>query len=180
VSLAYASDRLMAGADASYQIRKSTLSVGYEREAYDRDFREADTTEDRITLSWRLRPARWANVRARYVFGNRNGDYDPFVTRQSYWYTPSEANDADNPGFTFSNHPDMVRFDVADRRRRHGELTLTLNVRDAVSISGHMRYRKDDFDSGVVPTLALTGGIGELTALSPGDQLGLLNDTRVR
>lgn len=52
------------------------------------------------------------------------------MTRQSYWYTRTEANDNDNPGFTFSNHPDMRRFDTADRRRNQTEFTLTLAPRD--------------------------------------------------
>jgi hypothetical protein len=181
VSLPFASDRTTAGIDASYRIMKSTLSLGYEREAVERDFREANTDENRVTLSWRLRPARWANLRARYVFGSRDGDYDPFVTREGYWYAPTEANDLNNPQFTFDNHPDMVRFDVADRRRHQGEFTLTLNPRETLSFSGHIRYRTDNFDSDVRPTqpLALTG-VGDVTATTPGDQLGLLKDTRAR
>lgn len=181
VNLAYASDRSSAGGDLSYRVRRSTVSLGYEREAIDRDFREADTTEHRLTLAWRLRPASRVNVRARYGFGNRNGDYDPFVTRQSYWYTSAEANDADNPGFSFSNHPDMVRFDVSDRKRHQGEITLTLNPREAVSISGNVRLRRDNFDSDVRPTLPFAGRPpGEVDAASPGDQLGLIDNTHLR
>lgn len=181
INLAYASDRTNAGFDASYRIRRSTVTLGYEHESINRDFREADTDENRVTLSWRARPAGWANLRARYVFGSRGGDHDPFVTRQSYWYDPSEATDADNPRFTFSNHPDMVRFDVADRQRHQGEFTLTLTPSEAVSIAATARYRNDDFDSNVAPSRPLaTTGVGDVRALTPGDQLGLLNNTQHR
>ena len=181
VNLAFASDRTTAGLDASYRFLKSTCNFGYEREGVQRDFREADTVEDRVTLSWRLRPARWANLRARYVLGRRNGDYNPFVTRQSYWYAATEANHSDNPVFTFSNHPGMVKFDVADRVRHQGEFTVALNARGSFSLSRHIRYRNDDFDSDVRPTQPLSGtGFGETAATTPGDKLGLLKDSRIR
>ncbi|MBI4457296.1 MAG: MtrB/PioB family outer membrane beta-barrel protein [Acidobacteria bacterium] len=181
VSLPFASDRTTGGFDASYRILKSTVNFGYEREKIQRDFREADTDENRVTVSWRLRPARWTTLRARYVYGKRNGDYDPFVTREGYWYTRAEATDFNNPQFTFDNHPDMVRFDAADRRRHQGEFTLILNAGESISFSGHVRYRTDDFDSDVRPTqpLALTG-FGEVSATTPGNQLGLLKETRAR
>ena len=181
VNLPYASDRFDTGLDAAYQIGRSTFSAGYEREFIWRNFRDADTAEDRLTVSWRARPVAWANLRARYVFGSRDGDLEPFANRQSYWYTLAEANDADNPAFSFTNHPDMVRYDVADRRRHQGEFTLTLTPRDIVSIAATVRYQTDDFDSGVVPRSPLAEtGIGEVTAMTPGDQLGLLEDTRLR
>ncbi len=182
VNLPYASDRTTGGIEGNYRIMRSTFSFGYERQAIRREFREADTSEDRLTLSWRLRPASWVNLRARYLFGDRrSGEFNPYVNRQSYWYTRTEANDQDNPQFTFTNHPDMVRFDVADRRRQQGEFTLTLNPLESVSLSGHIRYRKDDFDSNTKPSSPLADTeFGEVTSVSPGDQLGLLKDKRLR
>ena len=179
INLPYASDRTNGGAEASYRILKSTFIVGYEREAVQREFREADTDEDRVTFSWRARPARWLNLRARYLYGRRQGDYDPFVTREGYWYAPAEATDLNNPQFTFDNHPDMRRYDVSDRRRHQGELSLTLKLAEKFSLSGHIRYRTDNFDSRVRPVQPLAStGVGEQTATTPGNQLGLLKDTR--
>lgn len=181
VNLAYGSDRVSAGADVTYRIRRSTLAFGYEGESVQRDFRQADTAEHRVNVSWRARPVGWANLRARYLYGRRGGDYNSFVTRQSYWYSLAEANDADNPAFTFSDHPDMVKFDVADRRRHQAEFSLALTPRDTVSIAASVRYRNDDFDSDVRSSqpLAVTG-IGEVTAATPGNQLGLLKNERLR
>jgi hypothetical protein len=182
INLAYASDRSNAGADATYRVKpwRSSVALGYEHEWIDRDYRESDTGEHRLTALFRARPASWANLRARYLLGARNGTYNPFVTRQSYWYERTEANDADNPGFTFSNHPDMRRFDTADRRRNHGEFTFTLAPRDVFSVSANVSYRGDDFDSEVSPSRPLTDTGYEEGALTPGAQLGLLKDNRLR
>ncbi len=181
-NLAYASNRTNTGIDATYRVRpwRSSLTLGYEREWITRKYREADTGEDRVTASFRARPARWANLRAQYRFGDRDGTYDPFVTRRSYWYESSEVSDTDNPRFTFSNHPDMRRYDNSARRRNQADFTLTLTPRDAFSLAASVRYRGDDFERGVTPSRPLAGtGFSGQDAVSPGTQLGLLEDTRL-
>lgn len=183
INLPYASDRTNAGVDAAYHVTpwRSSVGLGYELESIDRDHREQNTDEHRVTASFRARPARWANLRARYLFGDRGGTYDPFVTRESYWYGPEEATDRDNPRFTFSNHPDMRRFDTSDRRRHQTDVTLTVTPRDVFSLAGSVRYRNDDFDSEVTPVRPLAAtGVGEVDAVTPGTQLGLLEEERLR
>lgn len=148
----------------------SSLGLGWELEQVDRAYREADTTENRLRASFRARPAGWVSLRTSYVYGKRDGDYDPFVTGQSYWYLPSEVGtDRDNPQFAFSNHPDMRRYDVADRERQQVDGTATF-TRSAVSVSASVRYRKDDFDSGVLPIQPILGtGVLDEGAFTPGD-----------
>lgn len=185
INLGYASDRTNGGIDATYRTRawRSSLTLGYERESVAREHREADTDENRLTAAFRARPARWANLRARYMFGDRDGGtYNSLVNRESYWYALADAgSDADNPRFAFSNHPDMRRFDVSDRRRHQADVTLTLTPRDVFSLATSVRYRNDDFESGVTPSRPLAGtGVGEQDAVSPGSQLGRLDDTRLR
>ena len=184
VSVAYAVDRTDAGLDATYRMPgRTTFTLGFQRETIDRDYREADTSENRLTAVLRLRPSRRMTVRARYVLGTREGDgYDRDVTRQSYWYVPADVGtDQDNPTSTFSNHPDMRRYDVSDRQRQQFDLTLNLTPRDAVAVSGYVRYRTDDFDSDVQSSQPLLGtGLADQNAATPGDQLGRLEDTRLR
>jgi hypothetical protein len=120
VNLAYASDRTTrAPRRRSARGRRGPAwPWGTNSRTSSANFRETDTTEHRLTAALRMRPRPWANLRVRYLLGQRDGDYDPFAPRQSYWYAPADAGtDQDNPQFTFSNHPDMVRYDVADRRR---------------------------------------------------------------
>jgi MtrB/PioB family decaheme-associated outer membrane protein len=182
VNAPYATDRMHAGVEATYRLpARSTLGVGYERESFSREHREADTAEDRLTLSLRTRAARWANLRARYILGSRNGDeYHGNFTREGYWYERAEAgSDNNNPRFTFDNHPDMRRFDVIDRMRNQLDLTLNLTPTDVFTISGSVRYRSDDFDAGVTSVRPLDAGVGDPNAATPGQQLGLLEDSRV-
>ena len=183
INVPYGQDRTSAGLLATYRLSawKSSLALGYERDSVDRDHREADTDENRLTATFRARPASWVKLRARYLYGKRDGDYDPFVTREGYWYAPREATDLNNPQFTFDNHPDMVRYDVADRARNQGDVSLTLTGADKVAVTASVRYRKDDFDSDVRPTQPLAStGVGQVSATSPGIQLGLLTDERTR
>jgi len=74
----------------------------------------------------------------------------------------------------------MRRFDTSDRRRNIGEFTLTLAPREVFSVSANVRYRADDFDSKVTASRPLAGTGYEETALTPGAQLGLLKDNRLR
>jgi MtrB/PioB family decaheme-associated outer membrane protein len=182
-NLAYAYDTLNLGAEAQWRLEpwRSTLVGGIEREEIGRDYREADTSEDRLTLQWRARPNDRLALKARYLFGDREGNgYNGVVTRQSYWYTPEQVGtDNDNPQFTFSNHPDMRRFDVADRERNQLELSATWMPRQALNLSASFSLRDDDYDSGVRSTQPLAGlALADAGLFTPGDQLGLLEDDR--
>jgi MtrB/PioB family decaheme-associated outer membrane protein len=183
VSLPYAWDRQNAGAEATWRLpARSAITMGYERESVGREFREADTTEDLVRAAWRMRPARWLSVQGRYVYGTRDGGtYNNTVTHEGYWYAPSEANDNNNPLLTFDNHPDMRRYDVSDRKRQQFDLTFNLTPGDLFAVSAFVRYRNDDFESDVAPSQPLLGTtLADRNATTPGDQLGLLEDQRVR
>jgi hypothetical protein len=178
INLAYAQDRTSAGATATYRLGggwNSSLAVGYEYDAVDRDYREADTGEHRLVATFRARAAQGLRLRARYAYGNRDGDYDPFVTRQSYWYTTRFDND--HPRVSFSSHPDMVRYDVSDRLRHQAEASLTLAPKGTWALTGTVRYTSEDYDSDVQPFVADFGQVG---ATSPGGQLGLLESQKLR
>jgi MtrB/PioB family decaheme-associated outer membrane protein len=183
VSVPYAWSRQDLGAEATWRLaRRNTISVEYQREAFTREHREADTTEHIIRATWRGRPTSWFSLRGRYILGLRNGsDYNNEVTHEGYWYAPNEATDANNPALTFDNHPDMRRYDVSDRQRQQFDLTASVTSADMVAVSAYIRSRRDDFDSDVTPSQPLLGtGLPEQAAVSPGDQLGKLEDNRLR
>ena len=183
VSLPYAWDRQHGGAEVNWRLpARTTFSFTYEREAISRDFREADTTEDLIRASLRVRPARWITVTGRMLLGDRDAsDYHYNVTDEGYWYAPGEANDNNNPQFTFDNHPDMRRYDVIDRLRKQYDVTVNATVGDIAGVTAFVRYRGDDYDSDVQPIQPLAGsGFADAAATTPGDQLGLLEDNRLR
>lgn len=184
VNLPYAWDRQNVGADATWRLpARSSFTFGYEREVFDRAHREvAKTIEDILRATWRTRAAHWMSLEARYLQSVRDGGvYNDLVTREKYWYTQADNPDNNNPALTFENHPDMRRFDVADRLRRQFGLRLNLTPRDIFAVSAYVRYRKDDFDSDVLPSQPLLGtGLNDQAAITPGDQLGRLNDTQTR
>lgn len=183
VSVPYAFDRQNAGAEATWRLpARTSLVFGYEREGVQRTHREADTTEDILRLTWRTRAARWMNLEARYLQGIRDAtEYNNEVTHEGYWYAQAGGVDNNNPALTFDNHPDMRRFDVIDRDRRQLDVRVNLTPRDVVAVSSFVRYRRDDYDADVSSSQPLLGtGLAEQAAASPGDQLGHLEDTRMR
>lgn len=183
VNMAYSYDQMNYGLETAYNLPfwRTTLGLGYEREDIDREFREANTEENILKASVKTRPTDWLTVRAKYLYGDRDGgDYNNTVTAQSYWYALADAGtDRDNPQFTFSNHPDMRRFDVSDRERDQFDLAATVMPTAGMDLTASYRYRNDDYASGVAATQPLlASGIGvaagDDTASTPGDQLGLL------
>ena len=178
VSLPYAWDQQRYGMDVTWRIRplNGTIGLGYERDDIGREFREAETSEHILRASLRVRPASWLALRAKYLRGDRDGGtYDWAARRQSYWYDPADAGaDNDNPQFTFSNHPDMRRYDVSDRRRDRVDVTATVTPAAALSVSATLGYRRDDFDADVSPSQPLLDrSLADSAAATPGDQLGL-------
>ena len=183
VNLAYAYDQTNYGLETSYNLplMRTTLGLGYEREDIDREFREANTEENIIKASLKTRPTDWLTLRAKYLYGDRDGgEYNNNVTAQSYWYALADAGtDRDNPQFTFSNHPDMRKFDVSDRERDQFDLAATVMPMAGLDLTASYRFKKDDYASGVTSTQPLlVSGLGvadaDDTASTPGDQIGLL------
>lgn len=187
-NLAYAFERQSYGIDARRYLGtwRTTLGLGYSHSEVERDFREANTDEDVLNASLRSRPTSWLSLNARYLHGNRTGDgYDYHVTSQTYWYPFAlAANEVDNPQYLFADHPDLRRSDVSDRLRDQFSVGATVAARQDLDLTAAYRYRKDDFDSAVGAVAPLAGTDVPLpnpddeNALTPGRQLGILEDLR--
>jgi len=178
-SLAYAYEQQNYGLDASYSMNfwRTTLGLKFEREEIERDYRESDTDENIYTASLRTRPTDWMTLRAKYLYGDRDGSsYDNTATSASYWYTQSNVGtDLDNPKFTFSNHPDTRKYDVIDRERHQLDLAASFMLTENLDLTSSYRWQDDDYDSGVNRAQPLSG-TEFLTneGYTPGNQLGLL------
>jgi MtrB/PioB family decaheme-associated outer membrane protein len=158
-NLAYAYDQQNYGLDATYNLAlwRTTLGLGFEREEIDRDYREADTEENRYKFSVRARPANWLSLRAKYLFGDREGDsYNNDVTAAGYWYDKTASTNLDNPALTFTNHPDMRKFDVSDRERQQVDLAATIMPTERLDLSATYRWQNDDYEAGVTQTQPLS------------------------
>ena len=187
-NLPYAFDRLRAGMDVRQYFRfwRSTVGLEFTRENINRDYREANTNENILEASLRTRPIKMLTLTAGYIYGSRTGDgYDYTINKLGYWYSFEQGeNQVDNPQFLFANHPDLRRFDVSDRKRNEFRTSATYTTQNNVDINVSYRFRKDDFDSNVKPFAPLAGitvplpNPDDANAMTPGLQLGLLDDAR--
>jgi len=50
-------------------------------------------------------------------------------------------------GFPFENHPDLRKFNQADRQRQGGEIYASFMPAEEVAISGSINYNEDDYDN---------------------------------
>lgn len=156
---------------------KGSVTVGFEREDFGREHLEAEaTTENIVRLAWSGRPAKWLSARARLYRGVLDaGEYNWRAASESYWYAPTDANDNNNPKYSFENHPDTRAYTMADRARDQADLTVTLTPMATLSLAARFKTRTDDFDSDVTsiqPLIGLT--VADREARTPGKQLGLL------
>ncbi|MBI2570623.1 MAG: MtrB/PioB family outer membrane beta-barrel protein [Candidatus Schekmanbacteria bacterium] len=179
-NLAYSYDQMRYGVDTFYNFASRTsVGLSLARDEIDRDFRQANTAENTAKATLRTRPASWLTLRGEALFGDREGEsYNTFVTSSSYWYDPT-GKDKDNPKVSFTDHPDMRKSDVSDRRRNQLELNATVMPTSTLNLGASILLRDDDFDSDVKPTQPLlnnpfAASDADRLASTPGDQLGLL------
>jgi MtrB/PioB family decaheme-associated outer membrane protein len=169
-----------------FSLWRTSLALGFEREDMDRSNRESsDSFENTMKATVRARPAPWLSLRGKALIGERDGGvYNNDITKSSYWYDPT-GRDNDNPLVSFSNLPDMRKYDVSDRERQEFEASAVVTPTEALSVTLSLRDRRDDFDSGVTATQPLLENPYAATdadrlASTPGDQLGLLKSSSRR
>lgn len=183
VSEPIAFDRQNMGVDATWRLGflKSSIGFGFEREDIGREHRQAEEVgENILRASWRAQPATWLSLRAKVLRGDRDGGvYNWQAASETYWYEATDNPDNNNPRFTFEDHPDMRKFDMADRQRDQVDFSVGLTPTSSLSVSTSFKYRKDDFDSDVTPVQPLINTTSvDREAFTPGDQLGLLESER--
>lgn len=187
-NLAYAYSKQKFGIDLKHYLPfwHTNLGVKIAKESITRDFRESNTDENTLEASLRSRPTQRLSFTASYLFGDRKAkDYNSQVTGQSYWYDFEHSKaDADNPQFLFANHPDLRKYDVSDRKRNEFKMSATYIAFDKLDMSVSYRLNNADYDSNVQPVAPLANTTvplpkpSDASILTPGQQLGLLDDKR--
>jgi MtrB/PioB family decaheme-associated outer membrane protein len=109
ITVPYSYKRQNASAELGWDLARATrLALSFERESWDRDFREISSSDENVLkATFDTRPASWLSLRSSYLYGDRSiGRYDVAASEESF--TVSSAP---------TNLPDLRKFDEAARKR---------------------------------------------------------------
>ncbi len=139
--------------DISYEIlRGTTLSAGYDREVINRDLREADeTTENTYRGGIKTNISSYAAAGGNYLTGKRRYDnYNGEVIMDSFTQDyRTVLNSGLNPR-TWLNHPDLRKFDVANRDRTQYRAFASLFPLDSVTLGVNYSLGDDDYPDTII------------------------------
>ena len=169
-SAPYEYRRLNSMVSADYRINRShSLEAGFEREDFDRDYRErAETWENKVRLGYVNRGFEAGTLRVSYEYGSRRGsDFvaAPLADFYSSSLGPVPTAPTTNLGTWFRNVDQFRRFDVADRDQHslsamfnHGlgpalDASVGLQLRDMKYPGSD--YGRNDHYSQMSPTVEL-------------------------
>lgn len=135
--------------DVSYVLpANTTLSAGYDQDVITRDHREADKTkEDTYRAGLRTNISDFAALGGKYLKGKRSYDeYSGAVNLESHTqdYIDTTLNAGTNPR-TWINHPDLRKYDVANRDRENYSAYLTVFAVDTVTLGVNYSNGNDDY-----------------------------------
>lgn len=172
----YGWDKHHADFDLSYQILPRTkLTLSYDWEQMERTHQEVERMSEH-TAGWKLvsQPHRRVRVGARFQYGQRNEHGYNCVRPLVETEPPDLLTDAGcTPSQEFENHPDLRKFNQADRRRTTAHLWSNFALRDDLAFGISSRYTHDDyFDSEL--------GLTDFRSFSPGFDLSYTPTDRVR
>lgn len=108
--------------------------------------------EDRYALNFAIEANEYLSGGARLTWSDRDGGSDylgyiTFIGGYAPGYTATVLPLVG--GFPFENHPDLRKFNQADRERRNGEVYASLMIGEHVAISGSVDYSEDDYDNSI-------------------------------
>lgn len=109
--------------------------------------------ESRYALNFELGGGEYLSGGLRMAQSDRDGGseylgYITFIGGYSPGYTATILPLVG--GFPFENHPDLRKYNQADRERSEGELYVNLMAGDAVAIGASVNYAEDDYDNSIL------------------------------
>ncbi|EXJ14894.1 MtrB/PioB family outer membrane beta-barrel protein [Imhoffiella purpurea] len=129
--------------------RGQTISGRIEREQYEREHRERDSTwEDMLRIGYLNRAYQWGTLRASAEFGRRRGDSynpDPYESFYSVSLGPEPTADGTNLFSWIHAMRSFRKFDLSDRDRLALDLRLDLIARHDLDIGFSGQYRQNRF-----------------------------------
>lgn len=144
--------------DASYAVLASTkVRLGFEYDAVDRSFREVEKTEENTyKAGFTSRFGRFLTAVFDFFHAEREaeGDYDHLRVYETYHdsayfgrYTSTDPASDFYTGIKFDNHPDMRRYDIADRDRDSYNANVTLLASENTTVGLFFSRAEDDYEN---------------------------------
>lgn len=135
--------------DASYYLMTgTTLKLGYDRDTVGRDYREIrKTRENTYRAGFRSTYFSKAHAGVNVSAGRRKGldDYN-HANIYSEIHTPEHIAAISNPDLRFENHPELRKFDIADRRRYKYGANLTTFPHETTTVGLSYNFTGDEYD----------------------------------
>ena len=142
----YAYRQTNASVTASYRLtRRDVVETGYERESFDREYREREQTwEDRVRVSYVSRQLLSGTFRGSYTYARRRGsDYDTHATGEfvSGALGPLPTAAGTNVAGWIHAVAQLRKFDLADRDRHLVDARFNMAVAPTVDASVALQMR---------------------------------------
>ncbi len=135
--------------DGNYRLAKTTtVKLGVEREEIDRSHREVEKTEEntyRAGVKVRVPQALTLNINAMHARREADGGYDVLRVYEEH-HTSGYLAGVSNPLEYFDNHPDMRKYDIADRQRDRVGINMTVFAGPETTVGLYLNRTEDDYD----------------------------------
>jgi len=134
--------------DASYYLFSgTTLKLGYDYDIMDRDYREVEETREstyRARLNSNL--SSYASAGIDYSYGERRakGNYEESIIYDAY-HTQSYIDTVVPTNVQFDNHPDLRKYDIANRDRTKYGANASLFMIPDTTVGLYYNYTQDDY-----------------------------------
>jgi MtrB/PioB family decaheme-associated outer membrane protein len=147
--------------DQSFKLDANWNAVDWLRVNGEAQFRQTERPhqereeidEERYALNFAVDTGGYINGGLRMSSSDRDGgsDYQGWVTLIG-GYSPGYYNTLQPfvDGFPFENHPDLRKFNQADRERLDGELYASFMPVEEVAVSASVSYAEDDYDNSIL------------------------------
>ncbi len=121
--------------DLGPKVRGTKLTFSYDNENIDRDFREVEESdEDRFEVKFDIKPATWADLRASYLYSERDADEYDFAQ-----FFRNQDIDA------LPILPFLRKFDQADRDRDRLQVMANFYPSESLIVGAHVIVGSDDY-----------------------------------
>jgi len=136
--------------DVTYRLPKSArLRFGLKRDNIERDYREVDETEEDAYSFGLTSNSSDASFGFDYARAKRQVE-DSYSSAMLYNETHSPSYSSADPNDNFDEHPDIRKFDIADRERENYGINLHFFAGDRTDLGFYYNSQDDEYEKSVL------------------------------